>query len=143
MYLSRFLYNDSNPKYGLIDDTKVFILNSSFNIELDYIDYKDFITDEVNISDVQFLPPCEPSKIVGIALNYPGVAESKSDFEEPLVFIKGLNTLVLDWCIPRIFSEVEQFMAYRKNVSSLPNPIERSVNMSISGTKTLELKNFM
>lgn len=57
--------------------------------------------------------------------------------------IKYLNTLVLDWCIPRIFSEVEQFMAYRKNVSALPKPIERSVNMSISGTKTLELKNFM
>jgi 2-keto-4-pentenoate hydratase/2-oxohepta-3-ene-1,7-dioic acid hydratase in catechol pathway len=96
MYLSRFIFNDHNPKYGLIDDSKIFILNNSFNIELDYIYYKDFITDEVDISGVQFLPPCEPSKIVGIALNYPGVAESNSDLEEPLVFIKGLNTLVLD-----------------------------------------------
>ena len=76
MYLSRFLCNDHNPKYGLIDDRKIFIMNSSFNIELDYIYYKDFITDEVDISNVQFLPPCEPSKIVGIALNYPGVTES-------------------------------------------------------------------
>ena len=29
-------------KYGLIDDSKMFIVNSSFNIELDYIYYKDF-----------------------------------------------------------------------------------------------------
>ena len=96
MFLCRFLYNDLNPKYGLIDDCKIFILNSSFNIELDYIYYKDFITDEVNISDVQFIPPCLPSKIVGIALNYPGVGEIKSGLDEPLAFIKGLNTLVLD-----------------------------------------------
>jgi len=96
MFLCRFLYNDLNPKYGLIDGCKIFILNSSFNIELDYIYYKDFITDEVNISDVQFLPPCLPSKIVGIALNYPGVGEIKSGLDEPLAFIKGLNTLVLD-----------------------------------------------
>ncbi len=57
--------------------------------------------------------------------------------------IKYLNSLVLNWCIPRIFSQVEQFLAYRKNVSGLNEPIKRSVDMSITGTKTLEIKNFM
>lgn len=57
--------------------------------------------------------------------------------------IKYLNSLVLNWCIPRIFSQVEQYLAYRRNVSGLNDPIQRSVDMSITGTKTLELKNFM
>ena len=96
MYLCRFLYDDINPKYGLMHDKKIFILSSSFNIELDYIDYKNLIIGEVDISKISFLPPCEPSKIVGIALNYLGVGEEKNNPDEPLVFIKGLNSLVLD-----------------------------------------------
>ena len=57
--------------------------------------------------------------------------------------IKYLNSLVLNWCLPKIYSEVEQYIAYIKNVSSLSDPIERPKDMSISGSKTLELKNFM
>ena len=96
MYLCRFLYNDIHPKYGLLDGSKIFSLNNLFHIELDFNFIKDFISDEVNASDVKFLPPCEPSKIIGIALNYPGVGEINSNLDEPLVFIKGLNSLVLD-----------------------------------------------
>jgi len=96
MYLCRFLYNDIYPKYGLLDSGKIFSLNHLFNIGLDLNSIENFIVDEINISDVQLLPPCEPSKIVGIALNYPGVGDSQSELDEPLVFLKGLNSLVLD-----------------------------------------------
>jgi len=95
MHLCRFLYNDSNPNYGLLEGNTIFRLNNSFNVSLDCVYYKDYIAESVKISDVKFLPPCEPTKIVGIALNYPGVAENSSYIDEPLVFIKGLNALAL------------------------------------------------
>ena len=95
MYLCRFLNNDNHPQYGLLDGSKIFSLNNLFHIELDFNCIKDFISDEINISDIQFLPPCEPSKIIGIALNYPGVGDSVSELNEPLVFLKGLNSLAL------------------------------------------------
>ena len=94
MRLSRFLYDDI-PKYGILDGHKLFILNDFFNIELNQNSFNDFIYDEVSISSVKFLPPCEPTKIVGIALNYSGVGKDV-EVNEPLVFIKGLNSLVLD-----------------------------------------------
>ncbi len=95
MHLCRFLYNDMNPNYGLIDSDRILILNSSFNIGVESAYFKDYIAESVKISDVKFLPPCEPTKIVGIALNYPGVDEDSSYVDEPLVFVKGINALAL------------------------------------------------
>lgn len=52
---------------------------------------------------------------------------------------KMLNKLVLDYCIPRILSSVEQYLMYKKDVSSMPVPIARSVNLSSAGTKSYSL----
>jgi len=57
--------------------------------------------------------------------------------------IKILNKYVLDYCIPHILSEVEQYKAYRVKASQIPDPLPRSVSLSNAGTKTLILKNFM
>ena len=53
-----------------------------------------------------------------------------------------LNKLVLDYCLPKIYSEIKQYYMYKESVSGLPRPIERSINMSVKGSKTLEIKNF-
>lgn len=42
------------------------------------------------------VPPCDPTKIVAIALNYKGVAQTSDDDYEPLIFLKGPNALVYD-----------------------------------------------
>ena len=52
MYLCRFLNNDNHPQYGLLDGSKIFSLNNLFHIELDFNCIKDFISDEINISDI-------------------------------------------------------------------------------------------
>lgn len=56
--------------------------------------------------------------------------------------VNYLNKLVLDYCLPKILSEVKQYMKYRQDASGLYKPIDRSINMSVKGSKTLELKNF-
>ena len=53
-----------------------------------------------------------------------------------------LNRLVEEYCIPKILSEIEQYIGYKKDVNNLPVPLDRSENLSIKGTKTLILKNF-
>ena len=57
--------------------------------------------------------------------------------------IKILNTKVLDWCLPKIYSEILQYIKYKKDISTLPKPMERAQNISNKGNKTLELKSFM
>ena len=56
--------------------------------------------------------------------------------------VKKLNKSVLDWVVPRIITNLEQYNRYRQDISSLPNPIDRPTFTSTSGTKQLELQSF-
>lgn len=57
--------------------------------------------------------------------------------------ILNLNSLVINYSVPKILSAVEQFICYKQTVSTLPQPMTRPEQTSIKGEKTLELKNFM
>lgn len=51
--------------------------------------------------------------------------------------VKELNTKVLDYTVPIIINEVHNYKQYTHDISQLPIPMERSKNMSTSGTKVL------
>jgi hypothetical protein len=55
-------------------------------------------------------------------------------FNEQITY---LNKLVLDYCVPNVMSEVEQYLGYLDNVQKLPNPLPLPENLSSAGTKTL------
>jgi 5-oxopent-3-ene-1,2,5-tricarboxylate decarboxylase/2-hydroxyhepta-2,4-diene-1,7-dioate isomerase len=61
-------------------------------IKNDYVLYKG---KEINLGSLVFLPPCNPSKIIGIVLNYAEHAEElgMKTTEEPVIFIKPNNSL--------------------------------------------------
>lgn len=48
---------------------------------------------KISIDQVELLAPSNPSKIIGIAANFPGVSGSSGNSEEPLVFTKSLNSI--------------------------------------------------
>lgn len=50
---------------------------------------------------------------------------------------KDLNKKVLDFAVPRILTEIRQYKEYVKDASSVHIPMERSVNVSNKGSKTL------
>lgn len=59
--------------------------------------------------------------------------------------IKGqvldLNTRVIEWSVPEIISNFKQSQQYIKDISTLPEPLERSILPSKKGTKTLNITN--
>ena len=57
--------------------------------------------------------------------------------------IQELNKLVIDWAAPRIISEIEQYQYYLNDISHLPIPLEKPLNMSSAGTKSLPFRNMM
>lgn len=57
--------------------------------------------------------------------------------------VRELNTLVLNYAIPTIVKELDQYATYRRDQSSLPIPMERSQATTIKGSKPSEFKNFM
>ena len=47
----------------------------------------------ISTRDAKFLAPCNPSKVIGVAANYPGVSGSSRKDEEPLIFAKSTNSV--------------------------------------------------
>lgn len=56
--------------------------------------------------------------------------------------IQELNNIVLHEVIPKIMSNIKQYLGYRKNVSQLPVPLEHPTFMSQSGMNTFNLHKF-
>tara|TARA_Y200000002_G_C22676481_1_gene662295 strand:+ start:1427 stop:2152 length:726 start_codon:yes stop_codon:yes gene_type:complete len=52
--------------------------------------------------------------------------------------VQELNHRVLEYCVPIITSNLLQFIQYKKDVSSLPVPLEHAMNVSNSGSKSLQ-----
>lgn len=50
--------------------------------------------------------------------------------------VKKLNSYVLDYCIPNILSNIEQYIGYKKEVSTLAVPLELPKYTSSYGTRT-------
>ena len=57
--------------------------------------------------------------------------------------IADLNQKVIDYCVPIVTSNVKQYLHYRKDVSSLPEPMAYGLATSQAGSRSLELKPFV
>lgn len=54
--------------------------------------------------------------------------------------VTELNKLVLDYCIPRVYSELMAYVNYIKDISTLPIPQDNPIYLAPD--RTVELKNF-
>lgn len=54
--------------------------------------------------------------------------------------IEQLNSIVLDYCIPKVYNELVAYLKYKEDISSLPTPRENPKDLGED--KTLELKHF-
>jgi len=93
MKIIRFKYNNLLG-YGRLEGGVVTPLkdgNTPFNCDLS----DEFFENEsgLKFDDCDLLMPVNPSKVIGVALNYPGVSNQKSS-ETPLVFLKSSNAVV-------------------------------------------------
>jgi len=82
MRLIRYQLNDSKISFGCIVNNEVWHLIgdplSDYTIE-----YK-----IGNINEVKLLAPCQASKVVALAINFPGIDGYHDNMKEPMVFIK-------------------------------------------------------
>ena len=56
--------------------------------------------------------------------------------------VKELNSKVIDYAVPNILVELNQYINYKKDASSLPMPLEHAKYVSSKGTKILYTKDF-
>lgn len=51
--------------------------------------------------------------------------------------VNKLNDLTINFCVPSILAEVQQYLGYLDDVQKMPNPLPLPQNLSSAGTKTL------
>jgi hypothetical protein len=56
--------------------------------------------------------------------------------------VNELNNLVIEWCVPRILSEIDHYYYYLKDISHMPVPLTQPMNMSSAGTRSLPMQPF-
>ena len=56
--------------------------------------------------------------------------------------VKDLNSKVINYAVPNVLVELNQYIAYKKDASSLPIPLEHAKYVSSAGTKILYTKEF-
>jgi hypothetical protein len=54
--------------------------------------------------------------------------------------IEDLNHIVINYCVPRIYSEVKGYVKYKEDASTLAVPLDKPMSVYID--KTVELKRF-
>ncbi len=50
--------------------------------------------------------------------------------------VAELNSIVLEWCVPRIMTEIKAHLNYLNDITTMPVPMAHPMNMSAAGTKS-------
>lgn len=95
MKICRYIFNDEISS-GIVEDDLIFPCDDFDNVK---VDERTFQTDAcIKKSEVKFLPPTNPSKIVCVGRNYAAhAAELGNEVpKEPLLFLKAPSSLIID-----------------------------------------------
>lgn len=56
--------------------------------------------------------------------------------------VKELNGRVIEYCVDNILSEINMYMYYLEDISTMPQPLARPETTTSAGSKTLIMKEF-
>ena len=95
MKICKYILNDE-IKFGAVKDDLIFPLDNISDLEKDAESLS--LENPVSFSEIEFLPPVIPSKIVCVGRNYAAhAAELGNEVpKEPLLFLKAPSSLIVD-----------------------------------------------
>jgi 2-keto-4-pentenoate hydratase/2-oxohepta-3-ene-1,7-dioic acid hydratase in catechol pathway len=88
----RFKHNNTTHYGSLLEGGVVQQVKRIPNEEVGQIEITE--SAELLLSEVELLAPCQPEKIIAIAINYPGTSGLTKKTIEPLVFIKPSSSVI-------------------------------------------------
>ena len=124
MKLVRFInLKDNKIYYG--DIKKNYILSFADNPFKDNFNISNNI--KVKLENCKLLSPCNPSKIIGIAINYSGSSGITKEMKEPLFFLKSSNAISLNNETVKIYNNFDTW-----GESELAFVVKKKTNKTIN-----------
>jgi hypothetical protein len=141
------LYEESRPNVfqqealrGVQENTPV---SNLFFSQLNINALQDGIRIRVNkLSSTHAVIGRQSETELGLIMRSIYLQTSKDSNSNVITQVRGLNEKVLDYAVPIILRELSQYSTYRKDISTLPVPMERQQNVSSAGSKFLFMKDF-
>ena len=87
MRLIRYVYQGNPPAFGIVEEGDVY---KALGNPLSDVRRGRRVA---ALKEVTLLAPCEPTKVIAVAINFEGIEGFSSDMEEPLVFIKPATSV--------------------------------------------------
>jgi 2-keto-4-pentenoate hydratase/2-oxohepta-3-ene-1,7-dioic acid hydratase in catechol pathway len=104
MKLIRYKNNKSAICYGLLNNHYITPISKSDFWNPSKIKQETLSEKIIHEKETTLLPPISPTKIIGVAMNYPGVKSDKSNMETPFTFLKSPNSLTIEKTVTLPFS---------------------------------------
>ena len=85
---------------------------------------------------------CQSKRELTIVMRSVYLMYSKNQKTNITQQIDTLNQIVVKECVPKVISNIKQYLNYKKNVHQVPLPLSLPKNMSKSGKNTYSLTQF-
>ena len=93
-----------------------------------------------NYSNKKYIIDEQHADSLNIIMRAIYLQNSKNQNDNLTQQIEELNKIVIDYCVPKLYSEVEGYINYKRDASSLAVPFDNPISEYTD--KTLELKKF-
>ncbi len=131
MRLIRYSKNGGAPQRGIVEDQTVFEALGDLTTGF----HKGRPTG--TLKELTLLAPCEPSKVIAVAINFQGIEGFSADMKEPVVFVKPSTSVTAPGAVVRnpfpgfpMWGEAELGIVIRE---IQPNTAENDVARGILG----------
>jgi hypothetical protein len=92
------------------------------------------------VSDEKYIIDEQNTDVLNIIMRSIYLQNSLNQTDNLTKQIEDLNKIVIDYCVPMVLSEVESYMKYKRDASTLAVPLSNPI--SVYTNKTLELNKF-
>lgn len=87
MRFIRYTYQGLGPSYGIVENDLI------FQVQGDPLSSPKKGDRVCCLKDVTLLAPCQPSKVVAVAINFRGIEGFSAEMKEPMVFVKPATSV--------------------------------------------------
>lgn len=144
------LFNEQKPKYNDFNREAIMGMHNTNDLSEIFFSNKNLDIVQDAIRRLVYEKSCKKHLIdrqsdteLRIIMRSIYIQEGRHSQHDVIAEVKRLNTLVLDYAVPKIIQEISMYVTrYKQDIDKMPEPMSRGEFVSSKGTKVLIQKEF-